>query len=249
MFKISVLCNECMDEYQKNGEIELNFSTEVDLAESSLYSVTCQNGHKKEVTLSQFKFEMLFDMGVHAINDGYYREGYSAFSASLERIYETITKILLIRDGFPYENIKKYWKPLENSSERQLGAFIGVYGNAMKDFPKVLSSDDVKDRNAVIHKGKFPSKEDTIKYGQTVLDILNSLTDLMRGNLEKATENYKNELQKELNPGKKNITIVEYPTLIYGSHDRDGPGRNTLEEILAFLELKTKLNNGLNPSP
>ena len=186
-------------------------------------------------------------MGVHAINDGYYREGFSAFSASLERIYETITKILLFKDGFPYEDIDKLWKPLENSSERQLGTFIGVYANAMKCPPKILHTKKVENRNKVIHKGKFPSKEEAINYGQNVLDIINNLTDLMRTSLADATENYKKQIRKELNPGRKLITIIDYPTLIYGSYDRCGPGRNTLKEILAFLEFNTKIEKGINP--
>jgi len=41
--------------------------------------------------------------------------------------------------------------------------------------PALLSNNKVKFRNEVIHKGKIPSKEQAIEYGQAVLDVVRPL--------------------------------------------------------------------------
>jgi hypothetical protein len=70
---------DCM---QENGKAE-EIST-VEFTDDGLYEATCPKGHKSITILQQRKFEILFDIGIYAINDGYYREAISSFTASLE---------------------------------------------------------------------------------------------------------------------------------------------------------------------
>lgn len=242
MFKLTIPCSHCMNEAQQGKVGNSKFYSELTLTDSTIYDVACPNGHNYLVRLNQFKFEMLFDIGVHAIKDGYYREGISSFSASLERTYEAITKIILLKQGMPYEKINEFWTPMTKRSEVQFGAFMGAYLSTMKEVPKYLREKDTKTRNDVIHKGKFPSKDEVMGYGQAVLDIIDSLTDLMHTRLSDATQVYREELLKEDDPNGKVNLSYDYPTLIYGSHDT-GRGRNTLADIVSFLEMKSEVDN------
>ena len=56
-----------------------------DLEETGVYDLTCPSSHRTAFCLQNFKFELLFDLGLQAIDDGYYREAVSSFASALER--------------------------------------------------------------------------------------------------------------------------------------------------------------------
>ena len=115
---------------------------------------------------------MLFEIGVHAIVDGYYREAISSFASSLERFYEFFIRVAqehLCASDLPFKNC---WKKVSKQSERQLGAFIFLWSAVFGDAPNLLANDQVELRNAVIHKGKIPTKGEAILYGNKVLQLL-----------------------------------------------------------------------------
>lgn len=64
------------------------------------------------------------------------------------------------------------WKHVSSQSERQLGAFIFLFTQHFKTQPELLSNDLVKLRNKVIHKGKIPTKDEAIEYGQKILELI-----------------------------------------------------------------------------
>ena len=51
---------------------------------SQLLQIKCSRSHETTAILQEQKFEILFDIGAHAILDGYYREAVSSFTSSLE---------------------------------------------------------------------------------------------------------------------------------------------------------------------
>jgi hypothetical protein len=133
--------------------------------------VPCENGHNDVLVLGQQKFEILFEIGANAILDEYFREAVSSFTSSLERTYEFFLKSVFFERGM-HAQMGAMWKQMSNQSERQLGAFLSIYSMTVGALPQLLSNKDVQFRNEVVHKGKVPTREEAIEFGQSVLDVI-----------------------------------------------------------------------------
>ena len=144
----------------------------VEFRDDGKYELTCSNGHETTTLLQQQRFELLFDIGAHAILDGYYREAVSSFAASLERFYEFAIRVFLNNAGTPENVVTACWKTVSNQSERQLGAFVLIWASKFHAKPKLLEPNQVTFRNEVVHKGKIPSREEALYFGNSALDVL-----------------------------------------------------------------------------
>lgn len=142
-----------------------------ELREDGRYEFTCMNGHKSIVIIQQMKFEILFEYGLNAYLDSYYREAVTSFASSLERFYEFAIKVILTAKGCDNE-INSAWKLVKAQSERQLGGYIFLYLSEVGKPPVVLNSTQVRFRNSVVHGGLIPSPKETMNFGQVVLDII-----------------------------------------------------------------------------
>jgi hypothetical protein len=142
--------------------------------DDGVYELKCPNGHVYRIALQEQKFEILFDIGLYAILDGYYREAFSAFAAALERFYEFFVTVMAVKYGVEEGAFLSAWKTVSNQTERQLGAFIFTYLLDRKMGPRLLNKKSIERRNGVIHKGKFPSRDDAIEFGREVLDLIGS---------------------------------------------------------------------------
>ena len=144
----------------------------VEFRDDGRYEITCPKGHSSITLLQQQKFELLFDIGAYAIVDGYYREAVSSFTSSLERFYEFFIKVVCVSKKIEWNDLQDTWKKVSNQSERQLGAFIFLYLQEFGEKPDLLPNSKVKFRNEVIHKGKIPTKDEALNYGQAILDVV-----------------------------------------------------------------------------
>jgi hypothetical protein len=172
----------CMKCFQENGQPseELFAATPED---SGLYRLTCTAGHESVTCLQQMKFEVLFDIGAYAIVDGYHREAVSSFTSALERIYEFYIEVQAAAHKVSVETYEATWNQVSKQSERQLGAFLFVRALCTKSAPLVPRYSDVEFRNAVIHKGKIPSRQEALDYGQRVLDLILHLLKELRSSV------------------------------------------------------------------
>jgi len=110
------------------------------LSDSGEYEVTCGKGHESSVILDNVKFELLFEMGLNAIIDGYPREAISSFTSALERFYEFYWRIVMNHQGISKDTIDSSWKPLSKMSERQVGAYVTAATLLTKTaFPSVVA--------------------------------------------------------------------------------------------------------------
>jgi hypothetical protein len=152
--------------------------------------------HISVVYFTNKKFDLLFESGLNAIKDLYFREAVASLAAALERFYEYSIR-LIISDLNP-DLIESTWKNIANQSERQLGAFIFLYTKEFKKAPLSLSNKMIEFRNKVIHKGYFPTKLEAIEFSQAILEIINgcylSLKDFKSLEIQK----YEVILKKEL---------------------------------------------------
>ncbi len=166
--RLLVPCMKCFEEF---GEPSRE-SSRVEFCDNGRYEIICSHGHETVTLLQQQKFELLFDIGAHAILDGYYREAISSFSSSLERFFEFSIRVFLESINKTDELFQQCWKTVKNQSERQLGAFTFLWAYCMKHAPDLLPNNKVNFRNDVIHKGKIPTKNEAIQYGNSIMNII-----------------------------------------------------------------------------
>lgn len=162
-----------LEELHKVSNSLFNDFCNINVRDDGIYEATCPEGHTTYTLLQQLLFEILFDIGAYAITDGYYREAVSSFTASLERFYEFYAKVISLKYGVSDESHESSWKHVSKQSERQLGAYIFLYTLENKTSPELLSNKSIEFRNNVIHKGKIPSKDEAIKYGNSILNLVN----------------------------------------------------------------------------
>lgn len=166
--KLLIPCGECLGE----GKISTGSIRIEEIRDDGIYEVICSEGHTSKTVLREQKFQILFEIGAHAIIDGYYREAISSFTSSLERFHEFCIKFFCQKNGIEGEAYQKIWKNVSKQSERQLGAFIFLWTTEFKISPDILHQDNVSFRNRVIHNGYIPNKEEAIKYGTSILKLI-----------------------------------------------------------------------------
>jgi len=165
--RVPLVCGQCM----ADGSVEIVKFAE--FLDDNTYEVECPKGHKTVTVVQEQKFEILFDIGAYAIADGYYREAVSSFTTSLERFYEFFIRASFV-DGEGNTNtlLDAFWKQVAVQSERQFGAFLFSHLAKTNSLPPLLTQKEVELRNDVIHRGKIPTKEEALKYGDSVLRII-----------------------------------------------------------------------------
>lgn len=184
--KLRVPCMQCFQE-QGHPSDEL---MSVELRDDGLLNVTCSNGHSTLTAIQEQKYELLFELAVMALLDGYPREAATGMAASLERFYEFAIRVLCAKHGINDSDLTTAWKSVVNQSERQFGAFIfafmlesGVMPATIDEAkPAHVSGQDWKVRtwkdfrNSVVHKGYMPSTSEAMAYGELVFNYIKELT-------------------------------------------------------------------------
>ncbi|MBF6650721.1 hypothetical protein [Methylobacter sp. BlB1] len=177
------------------GEERLNSQ---ELQDDGNYEFECTRGHKTATQLYFYRHELLFEIGAHAIIDGYNREAITSFAASLERYFEFFLEAAGITSSIPSEAFDIAWKEMSRQSERQLGAYVFAHLLLYKQSPILLPKNQVELRNKVVHKGYIPINSEAVSFGQAVLNIIqNGLT-----KLEATQREALNELMRQTLCGK-----------------------------------------------
>lgn len=145
---------------------EKDIYVEVDVQDKRGFIFKCVKGHVFFGSLQLEFYELLYDRGIFAFDDTYYRETVANLAASIERFHEYCIKVMLQAGGIEHSQIEKSWNLIKKQSERQYGAFLFLYLNFFKTPPPKIepirkNQDWTSFRNNVIHAGYFPSKEET----------------------------------------------------------------------------------------
>lgn len=166
--RVDVICPHC-DQGEKQP-----FSSEVAPKNDCVYELECPEGHTFSANVLYHEFQKLFEVAVATINDEYFREGIGSLTASYERFIELFIRVVMNEQQIPGEAIEKIWKSISRQSERQLGAFIVLYGLQFETQPNLLPKKMVELRNKVIHQGYFPVRAECVAYGAAVLEFMRS---------------------------------------------------------------------------
>ncbi len=177
---LDLICYDCLKELIDKGVPNSNVGEPImtpfeQVNNSGIYEVNCSKGHNSLTVIDNIDFEILFEYGLNAIVDGYYREAVSSLTASLERYYEFFIKTVLKATGIDFATIDKVWKHVSNQSERQIGAYIFLYFQTFGIEPSILNANkEVPFRNSVIHKGYIPKRNESIEYGNKIMELIES---------------------------------------------------------------------------
>jgi hypothetical protein len=160
------------------------FSVQADyfaVTEHGTYEMNCPKGHHNLVVLCDERFELLFELGTRALANYYPREAVASFAAAVERFYEFCIEVLCHKFTVEDEKFQAAWKVASKQSERQLGAFTFVYLVAFGEPPPALPNKAVEFRNNVIHRGYFPTYEDSLDYGEKCRTLFSEVFDRLDG--------------------------------------------------------------------
>ncbi len=194
--KTLIICQKCLEESNCNKPLILK-----EIPDNGIFHLRCEQGHETVTFLQQTKFELLFDLGLYALCDGYPREAITNFAAALERFYEFYIKYCCLKHNNKLKQIEDGWNQIRNQSERQYGAYIFLYmqEHPDSDLPFIDDKKPLFDdknpkekiqtwrelRNAVVHKGNFVSESDALKYGELVYDFLKvQINELLEKDIE-----------------------------------------------------------------
>ncbi|WP_162549660.1 hypothetical protein [Hymenobacter nivis] len=176
--KLAIPCTSCFF-LLPDGQRGLNSPQPTSLRElgnTSLYDITCDRGHQQRGWLTNHKFEILFESGINALKDEYYREAVTSFAVALERFYEFSIILFLMDNFFDERQVQrgpdtlpkfgKFWNGTLKQSERQIGAFCSLYINEFGQIPLLFDESEL--RNKVIHAGYIPSCKQALDFGEGV---------------------------------------------------------------------------------
>jgi len=252
--KLRVPCMQCFHE-QGHPSDEL---MSVELRDDGLLNVTCQNGHDTVTAVQEQKYELLFELAVMALLDGYPREAATGMAASLERFYEFAIRTLCAKRGINDSAFIHAWKLVANQSERQFGAFIFTYMLEAGIPPPIIdeakpthiAGQDWKNRpwknfrNSVVHKGYMPSTAEAMAYGELVFNHIKELTIWL-------SENYSEALNKVAfshvanaynEAAGRHISTLSIPTIL--SRTRQGfPARTFMQAVEELKQYKPRMHH------
>jgi hypothetical protein len=194
------MCPKCGEEFPHDRNIYLN---EVPVGNSNVYEFTCKQGHLCVMQVQNPRFEVIFESGILAIRDGYFREAVFDFAIALERFYQYSISYFLCRKvlGTAYDYLtdnlfdeyEAMWDAMSKQSERQIGAFYSLFFSEFDKPCPIFSShwlktcagielkvdnkkvDPIYFRNIVVHQGYTPTKEQALLYGEAVNKYMQSL--------------------------------------------------------------------------
>jgi hypothetical protein len=192
MMLLDLVCGPCVLLQLQKGldgaPTDINVPVK-ELNQSGVYEVKCTLGHKSTNVINNIDFEMLFEYGVNALADSYYRDAVASFASALERYFEFFIKAALHTRQADFTVINKGWKAIAGQSERQLGAYTMLYTQLFgQEAPLLNANKEVPFRNSVIHKGHIPSQEEAIRFGDKVLELIDTSLNQLRGAYPLITE-------------------------------------------------------------
>jgi hypothetical protein len=262
MMLLDLICFDCLLEQVKNGVPNENQGAAIltpfePVNNTGIYEIHCSKGHTSTTVIDNIDFEILFDYGLNAIADGFYREAVSSFTSAMERYFEFFVKVTFRISKLGFQDIDIAWNSISNQSERQLGAYIALYNYLFREQPLLLNQNkEVPFRNKVIHKGYIPSRQEALEYGERSLKIIESSLIKLKTKYRKSTfETFdyygykysaKTKFQKEQDKTgiEKDIAIVNILTMINIKNGREihkDDVRN--RDIESFLEHILNMRN------
>lgn len=232
--------------------------TAVELRDDGLLKFTCKDGHESVTVIQEQKYELLFDIAVMALLDGYSREAITGMAASLERFYEFAVRIVCAKRGISETAFTTAWKLVAVQSERQFGAFL--FASMLESGAPPPTIDAAKPskvegaewsprqwkefRNSVVHKGYIPFADEAMAYGELVFDHIQERTKWLTETCPEALgmAGFSKSADAYSKTAVRPISFMSIPTLL--SRTREGfANQNFTQAVDVLMQYKRKLHN------
>ena len=223
-------CPHCEQE-KSESQYVINYGQ---LLDDLTFRSVCPAGHESVIVAEAQKFEVLFDMGIPALLDGYCREAVSSFAAAQERFHEFCIRVFLAALSVPQPEIDATWKLVASQSERQIGAYYYLHITNFKTAP-TANRKMVEFRNSVIHAGHIPTEESAAAYGEYVYNSIVSTVKNLRVSLKPQIEQVcREDVAETLASIKKGIVTRTVPwySMIWLSGPEEKFGRRPFRQAL-----------------
>lgn len=217
--KIIGICMRCIPVPQDGSTIQ-----RLEVMDDGLHRMTCNKGHETITCLQQQSFEVLPELAVNAIIDGYYREAVASFASGLERFYEFYVKVICNKPGLENSpstqkpspswrtELISAWNQVSKQSERQLGAYVFCHLLCEGEHPALLSGKRVEFRNNVIHRGYIPTRDEAIAFGNAVLNLTQPTLERLKSHHRNAVQELVREHMTSLTKRAREIGVRDVST-------------------------------------
>ncbi|WP_123647318.1 hypothetical protein [Lysobacter enzymogenes] len=214
-----------------------------------VYRFTCPRGHENIYLHQSEKFETLFEISLHAIIDGYYREAIATFGAALERFYEAAIDVLLIARSIPGKERSASWNKIKKQSERQLGAYVFTWLAVAGDLPPTLSDNEASFRNEVVHQGRICTKSEAIWFGNLVRVIIEQGIESLKTKFNDAVEKRQFEQSAKLRDtaGVNNAVVTRSTSAVSLSGHVSKSVEEWLKDRWAYRQVTDEAIRALGP--
>lgn len=204
----------CMDCLQENGISDFR-PVVVTVNDERFFKMTCPSGHQTLTVIQQPKHEVLFELGMNALVDGYPREAVTSFASCLENFYEFCISQVSLHNGVDRESVDSGWKYMAKQSERQLGAFVMLWLNYFGSAPTLLSDKSRSFRNRVVHQGYIPGLEETLAFGDDIVAcVASNLRDMQHHLGDDLETIFTSEFIARASSQNQRVTTQSIPTTI-----------------------------------
>ncbi|QBN17261.1 hypothetical protein [Flavobacterium nackdongense] len=220
----SIICWQCHKKVDKEGNTQFfndQYKHRVNIDNTRFYQFTCPEGHLNFAIQGNNKFEILYELGIEAYNDEFFREAVTNFASAVERFHEYCIMLFLAPKSLEEFNIAvSNQKVIAKYSERQYGAFFMLFLKLLNFAPPVLDEKFLKKhmlklsvdnpinfRNNIIHQGYIPTKEECISYAKITSFYINEIleqiytwnADIIKNTNKFFIDSLKSEIKKEKN--------------------------------------------------
>jgi hypothetical protein len=262
VMKLTVQCLECFNKAitipfarrpsnpeQHISNVRSFIGYEVELSEDFTYELSCIEGHEQITILKTPRFEVLLQVSLNAVLDGYYRDAVASSASALERFYEYYLNVRSIYKRIDENIFQETWKKnLGSSSERQMGAYAMAYTLVEGAQPQTLETVDnisgrcpTKFRNDVIHKGYMPTRVEAIQFIDRIISIIHPVLIQLRATCLAEIEDSENAIYEDkLSKAKekrRNRPIAWYRYhIVIGPNHKANLARPDVEDLLLQLD-------------
>lgn len=168
--KIMLKCWDCMKaDPSKTGEVLQIWTATMPLKANGTYDWVCPEGHVQSTALAHSHFEILAEVAVQALVDGYSREAVLSFTGATERLMQAYVETIWRTKGLDEKVRDLTWKAVSAQSERQVGLFLATWVLEEQTAKPLFSKETATFRNNVVHKGHIPTIDEAADYGQAAL--------------------------------------------------------------------------------
>lgn len=231
----------------KLGRIPPHLLIQVSVSDENKYAVTCNRGHRFTLIYPEERFELLLRSAATAYINGDYRGVVTSATASLERLYEFAFKAMCHHHRIPKSDVGNSWAIIAKQSERQLGAFVGLFLLTTKVTPNVLGNNQVQFRNDVTHNGSFASEPKSRAFAEKVLALELDILHKLKETIPDALKDYYSSGAKNLiEEYQQKVSVYWMSAQTYSITNRviEGNSDMTFEEMFELIKTERKILEG-----